>query len=76
MEKRLVDKDILEKHHRIIGGLQVLERMAKGAECMPGDRGTNALIDTACVALQKAVVSAWEYALERDADSAEGSRDG
>lgn len=57
-----MDSDVYQKYYRIVGELQVLERMAKGAECMPGDRGTNALIETACVALNKAVTSAWEYA--------------
>ena len=62
MEKYLVDRDVYQKYYRIVGELQMLERMAQASECMPGDKGTAALVETACVALNKAVTSAWEYA--------------
>lgn len=70
MEKHLVDKEVRDKHYRVVGGLEALELAARQAQCMPSDRGTLALLETARVALNKAVTSAWEYA---DSNTANGT---
>jgi hypothetical protein len=70
MEKYLVDKEVRDKHYRIVGGLEAVELAVRQAQCMPSDRGTRALLETAQVALHKAVTSAWEYAEQQTTVSA------
>lgn len=67
-----MDKEVRDRYYRIVGGLEALERAAIRTDCMPGDKGTQALLETARVALNKAVVSAWEYAELNTAVSALG----
>lgn len=47
---------------RIVGGITALSELAKVTQCMRLDKPTVALLETARAALNKAVLSAWEYA--------------
>lgn len=67
-----VDKEIADKHYRIVGKLQALHDAATHAECMPGDRTTRALLQSATKLLHDAATSAWEYA---DAATTQGKGD-
>lgn len=57
-----MDKEIADKHYRIVGKLQALEDAAVHAECMPCDKTTHAILAAVRGLLQNAVTSAWEYA--------------
>jgi hypothetical protein len=57
-----MDKEIADKHYRIVGKLQAVEDAAAHAESMPCDKTTHALLQAARDLLHKAVTSAWEYA--------------
>lgn len=57
-----MDKEIADKHYRIVGKLQAVEDAAIHAECMPCDKTTHALLSAARGLLNQAVTSAWEYA--------------
>ncbi len=57
-----MDKEIADKHYRIVGKLQALHDAATHAECMPCDRTTRALLQSATKLLHDATTSAWEYA--------------
>jgi hypothetical protein len=67
-----MDKEVRDRYYRIVGGLQVLQDVAKHATCMPCDAATEALLVVARHAIDQAVLSAWNYANEntRAADSA------
>lgn len=62
-----MDKEIADKHYRIVGKLQALHEAATHAECMPCDKATRALLGSATKLLHDVVTSAWEYADERTA---------
>lgn len=64
-----MDKDIRDKHYRIVGKLQALHDGATHAECMPGDKTTRALLQAATKLLHDAVTTAWGYA---DTQTSEG----
>jgi hypothetical protein len=69
-----VDKEIRDKHYRIVGMLQALESSAKSVYCMPCDKTTAALLDAARQIINKACTSAWEYAELQTALSAAGDQ--
>lgn len=58
---------------RIVGGITALSELAKVTQCMRLDKPTVALLETARAALNKAVLSAWEYA---DSQASGGTVDG
>lgn len=62
METNVVDKEIADKHYRVVGRLEGLESAAKACYCMSGDAVTGALLDTVRMLLQRTLASAWEYA--------------
>lgn len=65
-----MDKEVCDRYYRVLGRLEALEQAALHTQCMPNDRATIALLETARVALNKAVTSAWEYAEQSTAVSA------
>ena len=71
-----MDKEVRDKHYRVVGQLQGLESLAKAVYCMPSDGATAALLDAVRGLLQRTVTSAWDYAEKQTApyDSAEGSK--
>lgn len=62
-----MDKETRDKHYRIVGMLEALERAATNAHCMPSDGTTAALLDAIRGLTNKATLSAWNYAEERTA---------
>lgn len=68
-----MDKEIADKHYRIVGKLQALQEAALHSECMPSDKSTLALLNAARSLLRDVVTSAWEYA---DAATTQGKGDG
>lgn len=63
-----MDKEIADKHYRIVGMLQALENAAKAVYCMPCDHATAAIIDAVRSLTNKAATSAWEYAEKKTAE--------
>ena len=63
-----MDKEIRDKHYRVVGMLQGLEGAAKAVYCMPCDHATQSLIDAARSLLNKAATSAWDYAERQTAE--------
>lgn len=57
-----MDKEIADKHYRVVGRLQALQEMGDRTEAMPCDAATWAMILAARVLIQKAAQSAWDYA--------------
>lgn len=57
-----MDKEIADKHYRVVGKLQALHEAATRTESMPCDRATRALLQSATKLLHDAATSAWEYA--------------
>lgn len=68
-----MDKEIRNKYYRVIGSLEAVETAAKNVACMPSDTATARLLDSARMLLNKAVLSAWEYAEQQ---TAEGKTEG
>lgn len=66
-----MDKETRDKHYRIVGALEAVERAAQGVSSMPCDSATYALIEVARTTLNKAVLSAWSYAEKQTAESEE-----
>jgi hypothetical protein len=60
-----VDKETRDKHYRIVGSLEALDRLAAQSNSMPSDTTTAALLDAIRGLTNKAVLSAWNYAEER-----------
>lgn len=71
-----MDKEIADKHYRIVGKLQALHEAANRAECMPCDKVTHALLAAANKLLHDAVTSAWDYANESTAAGKKGEQNG
>lgn len=74
-----MDKEIANKHYRIVGKLQALEDAATHTEWMPNDRATAALVIAARALLNQAVTSAWEYADQQTStgkEATQGEREG
>lgn len=69
-----VDKEIADKHYRVVGMLQGLESLAKACYCMPNDTATAAILDSAKHLIHQAVTSAWGYAEDRTAQGKEGGQ--
>jgi hypothetical protein len=65
-----VDKETRDKHYRVVGTLEALERAANGAACMPCDTTTAALLDAIRGLANKATLSAWDYAERQTSESA------
>ena len=55
-------EDNYDQCMRIVGGINALSELAKVTQCMRLDKRTVDLLETARVTLNKAVLSAWEYA--------------
>ena len=64
-----MDKEIRNRHWRIVGALESVEKVVKHAEAMPCDSGTRALLEIATMVMSKAVLSAWNYADARTSES-------
>jgi hypothetical protein len=63
-----VDKEIADKHYRVVGMLQALEALAKDCYCMPSDATTASLLSSVRHLIRDTVTSAWKYAEERTAE--------
>lgn len=64
-----MDKELRNRYWRVVGELEAIERSANHAKAMPCDSATRALIELAQATLNKAVLSAWNYADERTSES-------
>jgi hypothetical protein len=64
-----MDKDIQNRMVRIVGNLESLHNAAKAIDPMPCDKRTRDLLESAKIIINKAMLSAWEYA-----DSAAGGQ--
>ncbi len=62
-----MDKEVIQTMFRITGQVQCVAESVKRIRPMPNDRRTTDLLDSAQAVLDKAVLSAWQYALEADA---------
>lgn len=62
-----MDKETQDKHYRIVGSLEALDRLARQTNAMPSDPTTAALLDAIRGLTNKAVTSAWTYAEDRTA---------
>jgi hypothetical protein len=61
-EDQNMGEDNYDQCMRIVGGINALSELAKVTQCMRLDKRTVDLMETARAALNKAVLSAWEYA--------------
>lgn len=57
-----MDKDVHEKMLRTVGSIEAVSKAADMLSPMPCDKRTADNIEVARVALNKAIISAWEYA--------------
>lgn len=57
-----MDRDVIESAWRMSGGIGAVKDGLKAATCMPGDRRTGDLLDSARLIVEKAHLAAWEYA--------------
>lgn len=69
-----MDKEIRNKHYRVVGMLQALESAAKAVYAMPCDYATASLIDAIRQLSNRAATAAWDYAEKQTAVSEEASR--
>lgn len=69
MDGQLMDKETRDKHYRFVGSLEAIDRAMQGAQAMPCDEATRSLIEAARLLTNKAVISAWNYAEQRTAES-------
>jgi hypothetical protein len=60
-----VDKETRDKHYRIVGALEAIDRAMQSVQAMPCDEATRNLIDVARATTNKCVLSAWSYAEQR-----------
>lgn len=64
-----MDKETQDKHYRIVGALEAVDRAVQNVPVMPCDKATLALIEVARATMTKAVISAWDYAEKQTAVS-------
>lgn len=71
--EKVVDKETRDKHYRIVGSLEAIDRALQSTQAMPCDEATHNLLEAARMLTNKATLSAWSYAERQTAEGKTGS---